>query len=47
MLGIDIIGKFNPWWTTGSVRKGLLEEYKRKLYFEAEKFIDKRQALLI
>lgn len=39
--------RFNSWWTTGKVREALLERYKRKAYYAAEKELDRRQATLI
>ena len=44
---IDELEKFNPWWRTGRVRPELLEEYKRKLYTEVLRYLDKRQILLM
>ncbi|MDG6910092.1 MAG: ATP-binding protein [Nitrososphaerota archaeon] len=39
--------RFNPWWTTGEVREALLERFKRKAYFAAEKELGRRQATLV
>jgi len=47
MIDVEELEKFNPWWKTGKVKDEWLKEYKRKLYFEVEKYVDKRQAVLI
>ena len=47
MVGIEDLERFNPWWKSGKVREEWLKEYKRKVYFEIEKYIDKRQIILI
>ncbi len=47
MLSIEDMERFNPWWRTGSVKAEWLKEYKRKPYFEVEKYVEKRQILLI
>lgn len=39
--------RFNPWWKTGSVREEWLKGYKRRLYFEIEKYVEKKQVILI
>ncbi|MEM2121086.1 MAG: ATP-binding protein [Candidatus Woesearchaeota archaeon] len=44
---LEDLERFNTWWTTGSVRKELLKPYKRKLYFEVQKYIKKRQIVMI
>ncbi|MDG6902482.1 MAG: ATP-binding protein [Nitrososphaerota archaeon] len=41
------LARFNPWWTTGKVREALLERFKRKAYYSAERELDRRQATLI
>ena len=46
-MDITDLERFNPWWKTGKVKTGWLKEYKRKLYFEIEKYIDKKQIKLI
>jgi len=47
MVDIEDLERFNPWWKNGKVKEGWLKEYKRKVYFEIEKYIDKRQIILI
>ena len=47
MASILDLERFNPWWKTGSIRKDWLKEYKRDQYFEVEKYLDKKQILLI
>lgn len=47
MLEIGDVERFNPWWKTGNVREDLLKAYKRRLYFELEKYIEKRQICLV
>lgn len=47
MVDIEDLEKFNPWWKTGSVKEDWLKTYKRQLYFELEKYLEKRQILLI
>ncbi len=47
MIDVTYLEMFNPWWKTGKVKKGWLEDYKRKLYYEILKYIDKRQIILI
>ncbi|MDG6988719.1 MAG: ATP-binding protein [Nitrososphaerota archaeon] len=41
------LARFNPWWTTGKVREALLERFRRKAYYAAEKELERRQATLI
>ncbi|PKK86527.1 MAG: hypothetical protein CVT48_00590 [Thermoplasmata archaeon HGW-Thermoplasmata-1] len=38
---------YNPWWKTGRVREGLLKQYKRRLYGDVAKYIDKRQIVML
>lgn len=47
MTPIDYLVKFNPWWKTGTVKETLLKPYKRRIYFEIEKYIDKKQVMLV
>lgn len=47
MVSIEDFERFNPWWRTGTVRSEWLKEYKRSPYFEVEKYVEKRQILLI
>lgn len=47
MASIEDFERFNPWWRTGAVRTEWLKEYKRGPYFEVEKYVEKRQILLI
>lgn len=47
MSTTDDLERFNPWWKTGTVRPELLKDYKRKTYFELEKYLKKRQILLL
>lgn len=47
MIPIDYLEKFNPWWKTGTVKETLLKPYKRRIYFEIEKYIDKKQVILV
>lgn len=47
MAGIEELEKFNPWWKTGKVKDEWLKEYKRKLYSDVHKYVEKRQALLV
>ncbi len=44
---VEDLEKFNPWWKTGSVREEWVKGYKRRLYFEIEKYVDKKQVILI
>ncbi|MEM3555953.1 MAG: ATP-binding protein [Candidatus Micrarchaeia archaeon] len=46
-MDLEEIEKFNPWWRTGTVKEDWLKPYKRKIYFELLKYINKRQVLLI
>ena len=47
MIEITELERYNPWWKTGKVKKEWLEEYKRKLYYEVLRYINKRQMILI
>ncbi len=47
MIEIGEIEKYNPWWKTGKVREEWLEEYRRRLYYEILRYLDKRQIILI
>lgn len=47
MISVEELEKFNPWWKTGKVKTGWLKEYKRTSYFEIEKYVEKRQMLLV
>lgn len=44
---IEELERFNPWWKTGSVREEWVKGYRRKLYFEIEKYVEKKQVVLI
>jgi predicted AAA+ superfamily ATPase len=46
-MELEELSRFNSWWTTGRVRESLLETYRRKLYEELKKGLERRQALLI
>lgn len=46
-MELSELARFNPWWTTGRVREALLERFKRKAYYAAEKELERRQATLI
>lgn len=46
-MEIEELEKYNPWWRTGRVREEWLEEYRRKLYYEVLKYLDRRQIILI
>ena len=46
-MQFDDLERFNPWWKTGHVRSGLLKEFRRNIYFEITKYLDKRQIILI
>ncbi|MDG7016099.1 MAG: AAA family ATPase, partial [Nitrososphaerota archaeon] len=46
-MELSELTRFNPWWTTGRVREALLERFKRKAYYAAEKELERRQATLI
>ena len=46
-MELSELTRFNPWWTTGRVREALLERFKRKAYYAAEKELEGRQATLI
>jgi len=47
MVTIEDLEKFNPWWKSGKVREEWVKEYRRKLYFEIEKYADKKQIILV
>ena len=47
MISIDNLEQFNPWWKTGNVKDSLLKPYKRHIYSDIEKYIDRRQIMLI
>lgn len=44
---IEELERFNPWWKTGCVREEWVKGYKRRLYFEIEKYVEKKQVVLI
>jgi predicted AAA+ superfamily ATPase len=46
-MNIEDIEKFNPWWKTGKVKTEWLKPFKRHLYFEISKYIEKKQIILI
>ncbi|RLJ09259.1 MAG: hypothetical protein DRP13_00605 [Candidatus Aenigmatarchaeota archaeon] len=47
MMEIAELERYNPWWKTGKAKKEWLEEYKRKLYYEVLRYVNKRQMILI
>ena len=47
MTPIGTLEPFNPWWKSGNVKDSWLKPYKRHIYFDIEKYNDKRQAILI
>ncbi len=47
MIDVAELEKYNPWWKTGKVRGEWLEQYKRKLYYEVLKYVNRRQIILI
>lgn len=47
MVAIEELEKFNPWWRTGQVKEDWLKEYRRRLYYELESHLERRQAQLI
>lgn len=46
-MDIEELEKFNPWWRTNAVKEEWLKPFKRKLYFEVLKYLNRRQILLI
>ncbi len=44
---IEELERFNPWWKTGCVREEWVKGYRRRLYFEIEKYVEKKQVVLI
>ncbi len=47
MISIDTLEQFNPWWKTGNVKDSWLKSYKRHIYSDIEKYIDRRQIILM
>lgn len=47
MISIDTLEQFNPWWKTGNVKESLLKPYKRHIYSDIKKYIDRRQIILM
>ncbi|HJH32785.1 MAG TPA: ATP-binding protein [Methanosarcinaceae archaeon] len=47
MISIDTLEQFNPWWKTGNVKDTWLKPYKRHIYSDIEKYIDRRQVILM
>ncbi|MBI2507423.1 ATP-binding protein [Candidatus Woesearchaeota archaeon] len=43
----DKLTKFNEWWITKKVKESLLEKYKRPLFFDILRYLDRRQIILI
>ena len=43
----EIFGIFNPWWKSGNVKAELSPQFKRELFFEVVKYLDKRQIIAI
>ncbi|PKK81692.1 MAG: hypothetical protein CVT47_01105 [Thermoplasmata archaeon HGW-Thermoplasmata-2] len=41
------LGAFNPWWKSGKVKDEWLKDYKRKIYREIAKCVEKRQIVLL
>lgn len=46
-MNAEDLERFNPWWKTNRVKIEWLKEFKRKLFFDVERFLDKRQIVLI
>lgn len=46
-MELDHLEAFNPWWTSGKVKSEWLKEYRRKIYSEIVKYIEKRQIILL
>ena len=46
-MEIEYLEQYNPWWRTGKVKESWLKPYKRTLYSEITKYINKRQIILI
>ncbi|MEM4773114.1 MAG: AAA family ATPase, partial [Nanoarchaeales archaeon] len=44
---IDLLTKFNDWWTTGKVSEKDLEKYRRYLFYTILKYLEDRQIILI
>ena len=47
MISIDTLEQFNPWWKTGNVKDSWLKPYKRHIYSDIVKYIDRRQIILM
>ena len=47
MVPIEELERFNPWWKRGEVPPGWTKEYRRNLYFSIERYIDRRQIILV
>ncbi|MGP8330387.1 MAG: ATP-binding protein [Methanosarcinaceae archaeon] len=47
MISIDTLEQFNPWWKTGNIKNTWLKPYKRHIYSDIEKYIDRRQVVLM
>ncbi|NOQ38524.1 AAA family ATPase [archaeon] len=47
MISIDALEQFNPWWKTGKVKDVWLKPYKRHIYADIERYLNKRQIILI
>jgi len=47
MVPIEELERFNPWWKRGEVPPGWTKEYRRILYFSIERYLDRRQIILV
>lgn len=47
MISIDALEQFNPWWKTGNVKDSWLKPYKRHIYSDIKKYMDRRQIILM
>ena len=41
------IEKFNTWWTTGTIRPELVQDYKRDAYASILKYMDKKLMIIL
>ncbi len=46
-MEIDLLERFNTWWHTGKVREEMLPGYKRRIFYDVQKYLKLRQAMLI
>lgn len=47
MLTIERFGEMNEWWKTGHVKAELAPSYKRKMFYEVQKYLNERQIISI